>query len=138
MKNNTLKKYYKAVNAMVEELLKKEGYETCWQTYSCKYLTDCDISNGTEFIASDGSFDNKVINGNWIGGDIGGVLCINEQYFLIPDIIKEALEIEANLDDIFVYLDYELDCHEKKVDKQFNFKSYIKLGEENRNKLLLT
>ena len=137
MKNNTLKKYYKAVNAMVEELLKTGGYDgTTWRTYEGKYITICDTSEGTEFLAGDGSDDGGVMSGYWIGSDIGGLLCVNEEWYLSANIIKEALEIGASLDDVFEYLDYEFDCSEKKVDKKFNFKSYFKLGEEGRKEIL--
>ena len=135
--SETLKNYYTAVNSMVEELLKKEGYEAiCWQKHEGKFLKDCDISKGTEFIAGDGSDDGGVMSGYWIGSDIGGLLCVNEEWFLSANIIKEALEIGASLDDVFEYLDYEFDCHDKKVDKKFNFKSYFKLGEEGRKEIL--
>ena len=137
MTKEILKNYYTAVNAMVEELLKKEGYEyICWQKHEGKFLKDCDISEGTEFVAGEGSDDGEVMTGHWIGDDIGDRLCISEQYFLSADIIKEALQFGASLDDVFEYLDYEFDCHEKKIDKRFNFRSYFKLGEEGRKEIL--
>jgi hypothetical protein len=137
LEKELLKNYYKAVNSMVEELLKKKGYDgTTWRTYEGKYITICDTSEGTEFLAGDGSDDGGVMSGYWIGSDIGGLLCVNEEWYLSANIIKEALEIGASLDDVFEYLDYEFDCSEKKVDKKFNFKSYFKLGEEGRKEIL--
>ena len=137
MSKKVLKTYYKAVNSMVEDLLKKEGYEAiCWQKHEGKYLKDCDISEGTEFIAGDGSDDGEVMTGYWVGNDIGGLLCVNEEWFLSADIIKEALQFGASLDDVFDYLDYEFDCSQKGISKDFNFRSYFKLGEKGRKKIL--
>lgn len=129
MTKEVLKNYYKAINSMVEELLKKEGYDAiCWQKHEGEHLKDCDISEGTEFIASDGSDDGEVMIGFWVGSDIGGLLCVNEDQFLSADIIKEALQFGASLGDVFEYLNYETDCHEQQVTQQFNFRSYFKLG----------
>jgi hypothetical protein len=124
----TLKNYYSAVNGLVEELLKGSGYDdVLFMKYENKKPIDCNKEEATEFLASDGSDDGEQISGYWVGEDIGGILVINEEWFIKPDLLKEALELKfANLDDIFNWLDYEYDLHEKGEKLEINFKNWFK------------
>ena len=66
----------------------------------------------------------------WIGGDIGGVLNVGDQFWGL-DRIHEALELNATLDQVFDYDSYELDCALEGKQKQINFKNYVKYGFQN-------
>jgi hypothetical protein len=62
-----------------------------------------------------------------VGGDIGGILVVNEEWFIKPEILKQAVELKvANIDDIFDYYDYMHDAEERRK-KVLNFKNWYKL-----------
>jgi hypothetical protein len=124
----SLKNYYSAVNGLLEELLRRSGYDdVLFMKYENKKPIDCKKEEGTDFVAGDGSDDGEQISGYWVGGDIGGILVVHEEWFIKTDLLKEALELKvANLDDIFDWLDYELDLHEKGEELKINFKKWFK------------
>jgi len=104
-----LKAYNKAINDLLIELLERAGYQdVCFYKYENEKLKSCESNEGTEFQAGDGSDDGEIIAGYWIGGDIGGILVINEEWFIKPEILKQAVELKtANIEDVFDYYDYE-------------------------------
>lgn len=134
MTDKSLKNYYSATNGLVEELLKRSGWDNVlFMKYENKKPIDCNKEEATEFLAGDGSDDGEQISGYWVGEDIGGILVINEEWFIKPDLLKEVLELKfANLDDIFDWLDYELDLHEKGEELKINFKKWFKKNENTR------
>lgn len=128
MTDKSLKNYYSATNGLVEELLKRSGWDNVlFMKYENKKPIDCNKEEATEFLAGDGSDDGEQISGYWVGEDIGGILVINEECFIKPDLLKEVLELKfANLNDIFYWLDYEYDLHEKGEELKINFKNWFK------------
>ena len=93
--------------------------------YENKKPKECNKEEATEFLASDDGINQ--ISGYWVGEDIGEVLSINEEWFMKPDLLKEALELKvANLDDICDWIDYEFDLHEKGEELKINFKNWFK------------
>jgi hypothetical protein len=123
-----LKNYYSSVNGLLEELLKRSGWEdVLFMKYENKKLKDCTKEEATEFLAGDGADDGEQITGFWIGEEIGGLLVINEEYYLNPTLIKDAIELKfANLDDVFDWLDYKYDLYEKGEELKINFKNWYK------------
>ena len=128
MTDKSLKNYYSATNGLVEELLKRSDWDNVlFMKYENKKPIDCNKEEATEFLAGDGSDDGEQISGYWVGEDIGGILVINEEWFIKPDLLKEVLELKfANLNDIFDWLDYEYDLHEKGEELKINFKNWFK------------
>jgi len=110
-----LKAYNKATNDLLIELLERSGWEDItFYKYENGKPKGCKSDEGTEFQAGDGSDDGEIIAGHWIGGDIGGILVINEEWFIKPEILKQAVELKtANLEDVFDYYDYEFEETEK-------------------------
>jgi len=111
-----LKAYNKATNDLLIELLERSGWEDiCFYKYENGKLKSCESDEGTEFQAGDGSDDcERMITGHWVGEDIGGILVINEEWFIKPEILKQAVELKtANLEDVFDYYDYEYEETEK-------------------------
>ena len=110
-----LKAYNKATNDLLTELLERSGWEDiCFYKYENGKPKGCESDEGTEFQAGDGSDDGETMSGHWIGGDIGGILVINEEWFIKPEILKQAVELKtANLEDVFDYYDYEFEEREK-------------------------
>ena len=145
-----LKAYNKATNDLLIELLERSGYaDVCfykkmeisipynwsprdyqkplWHEYENGKLKGCETEDGTEFQAGDGSDDGERVTGYWVGGDIGGILVVNEEYFIKPEILKQAVELKtANIEDIFDYYDYE---YEETKEKRtvLTFKNWYKL-----------
>ena len=111
-----LKAYNKAINDLLIELLERAGYQAIMFTkFSNGYPTECESDEGTEFQAADDYDCERMITGYWVGEDIGGILVINEEWFIKPEILKQAVELKtANIEDIFDYYDYEYEETEKK------------------------
>ena len=129
-----LKAYNKAINDLLIELLERSGWE-CITFY--KYdehgkLKGCESDEGTEFQAGDGYDDGEIITGYWVGGDIGGILVVNEEWFIKPEILKQAVELKTtNIEDIFDYYDYEYE-ETKKQRPALNFENWYKLKNINK------
>ena len=124
-----LKAYNKATNDLLIELLERGGYpDVCFYKYENGKPKGCETEEGTEFQAGDGSDDGETITGYWVGGVIGGILVINEEWFIKPEILKQAVELKtANIEDIFDYYDYEFEETEKKR-PVLTFKNWYKLN----------
>jgi len=126
-----LKAYNKATNDLLTELLERSGWEDiCFYKYENGKPKGCESDEGTEFQAGDGSDDGETMSGHWIGGDIGGILVINEEWFIKPEILKQAVELKtANLEDVFDYYDYE---YEETVKQQpvLTFTNWYKLKDQ--------
>lgn len=124
-----LKAYNKATNDLLIELLERSGYpDVCFYKYENRKLKGCESDEGTEFQAGDGSDDGETITGYWVGDDIGGILVINEEWFIKPEILKQAVELKtANIKDIFDYYDYEYEETEKQR-PVLTFKNWYKLN----------
>lgn len=122
-----LKAYNKATNDLLIELLERSGYpDTCFYKYENGKPKGCESDEGTEFQAGDGSDDGETMSGYWVGDDIGGILVINEEWFIKPEILKQAVELKtANIEDIFDYYDYEYEETEKKR-SVLTFKNWFK------------
>jgi hypothetical protein len=123
-----LKAYNKAINELLVEILLRSGYEyVIFGVHDGKQLFDCEAAEGINFLAGDGYDDGEIITGYWVGGDIGGILVVNEEWFIKPEILKQAVELKvANIDDIFDYYDYMHDAEERRK-KVLNFKNWYKL-----------
>ena len=93
----------------------------------------CKSDEGTEFQSGDGSDDGETISVYWVGGDIGDILVINEEWFIKPEILKQAVELKtANIEDVFDYYNYYLSEEEaqKETENQrpvLTFKNWYKL-----------
>ena len=124
-----LKAHNKATNDLLIELLERSGYQdTCFYKYENGKPKGCESEDGTEFQAGDGSDDGETISGYWVGEDIGGILVINEEWFIKPEILKQAVELKtANIEDVFDYYDYEFEETEKKR-PVLTFKNWYKLN----------
>jgi uncharacterized tellurite resistance protein B-like protein len=124
-----LKAYNKAINDLLIELLERAVYpDVCFYKYENGKLKDCETEDGTEFQAGDGSDDGETITGYWVGEDIGGILVINEEWSIKPEILKQAVELKtANIEDVFDYYDYEYEETEKKR-SVLTFKNWYKLN----------
>ena len=123
-----LKAYNKAINDLLIELLERSGYpDVCFYKYDeYRKLKGCKSDQGTEFQAGDGSDDGETITGYWVGEDIGGILVINEEWFIKPEILKQAVELKtANIEDIFDYYDYEYEETEQQR-SVLTFKNWFK------------
>ena len=122
-----LKAYNKAINDLLIELLERSGYpDVCFYKYENEKLKGCESDEGTEFQAGDGSDDGGIFSGYWVGGDIGGILVIDEEWFIKPEILKQAVELKtANIKDVFDYYDYEFEESEKKR-TVLTFKNWFK------------
>lgn len=126
-----LKAYNKAINDLLIELLERSGYsDVCF--YNQNHLNengtpkDCKSDEGTEFQAGDGSGDGEIFTGYWVGEDIGGTLVINQEWFIKPDLLKKAVELEtANIKDVFDYYDYEFEKTEEE-ETVLTFKDWYK------------
>jgi hypothetical protein len=128
MTDKSLKNYYSATNGLVEELLKRSGWDNVlFMKYENKKPIDCNKEEATEFLAGDGSDDGEQISGYWVGGDIGDILVINEEWFIKPEILKQAVELKtANIEDVFDYYDYEYEETENQR-PVLTFKNWYKL-----------
>ena len=125
-----LKAYNKATNDLLIELLERSGWEyiTFYKYDEYRKPKGCESDEGTEFQAGDGSDDGETISGYWVGEDIGGILVINEDWFIKPEILKQAVELKtANIEDVFDYYDYEYEETEKKR-TVLTFKNWYKLN----------
>ena len=127
-----LKAYNKATNDLLIELLERSGWEdiTFYKYDEYRKPKDCQSEEGTEFQAGDGSDDGEIITGHWVGEDIGGILVINEEWFIKPEILKQAVELgTANIEDVFDYYDYE---YEETVKQQpvLTFTNWYKLKDQ--------
>ena len=124
-----LKAYNKATNDLLIELLERSGYsDTCFYKYENRKPKGCKSDEGTEFQSGDGSDDGETITGYWVGGVIGGILVINEEWFIKPEILKQAVELKtANIEDIFDYYDYEFEETEEGK-PALTFKNWYKLN----------
>jgi len=124
-----LKAYNKAINEMLVELLERSGYQAIMFTkFINRYPTECETEDGTEFQAADDYDCERMITGYWVGEDIGGILVINEEWFIKPEILKQAVELKtANIHDVFDYYDYEYEETEKKR-PVLTFKNWYKLN----------
>ena len=127
-----LKAYNKAINDLLIELLERSGWiDICF--YKCFYKYEngkpkgCESDEATEFQAGDGSDDGETISGYLVGGDIGGILVINEEWFIKPEILKQAVELKTtNIEDVFDYYDYEYEETENQR-PVLTFKNWYKL-----------
>jgi hypothetical protein len=126
-----LKAYNKATNEMLVELLERSGYQAIMFTkFSNRYPTECESDEGTEFQAADDYDCERMITGHWVGEDIGGILVINEEWFIKPEVLKQAVELKTtNLEDVFDYYDYE---YEETVKQQpvLTFTNWYKLKDQ--------
>jgi len=126
-----LKAYNKATNDLLIELLERSGWEDItFYKYENGKPKGCESDEGTEFQAGDGSDDGETISGYWVGEDIGGILVINEEWFIKPEILKQAVELgTANIEDVFDYYDYE---YEETVKQQpvLTFTNWYKLKDQ--------
>ena len=124
-----LKAHNKATNDLLIELLERSGYQdTCFYKYENGKPKGCESDEGAEFQAGDGSDDGETISGYWVGGDIGDILVINEEWFIKPEVLKQAVELKTtNLEDVFDYYDYE---YEETVKQQpvLTFTNWYKLN----------
>lgn len=128
---NLLKAYNKATNDLLIELLERSGYPDIlfFKSENGK-PKDCGSDEGTEFQAGDGSDDGETIYGHWVGGDIGGILVVNEEWFIKPEILKQAVELKtANIEDVFDYYNYEFEETEKGK-PSLTFKNWYKLKKQ--------
>lgn len=125
-----LKAYHKATNELLEELLQREGYEyVSYYKYVNGKPIDCESDEGVEFVASNGYKESEVMEGYWVGKDIGGVLVISEDSFIDTKLLKEAVELgTATIEDILGWHDYEYDLHERGEELKINFKNWYKLN----------
>jgi hypothetical protein len=125
-----LKAHNKATNDLLIELLERSGYQdTCFYKYENgkPFPKGCESDEGTEFQSGDGSDDGETISGYWVGGDIGYILVINEEWFIKPEILKQAVELKtANIEDVFDYYDYEYEETENQR-PVLTFKNWYKL-----------
>ena len=126
-----LKAHNKATNDLLIELLERSGYsDTCFYKYENRKPKGCKSDEGTEFQSGDGSDDGETISGYWVGGDIGDILVINEEWFIKPEVLKQAVELKTtNLEDVFDYYDYE---YEETVKQQpvLTFTNWYKLKDQ--------
>ena len=127
---NKLEDYNLAVNEITVEFIKYYFAMEC-VLFQKKFT----FSNlGDEFCAGDGSDDGETCHGHWVNGKIGGVLVVNEEYFLDFDRIKEAVELieELNfphLDKFFDYYDLELELYDQNQKPDINFRNFMKYGQ---------
>lgn len=129
-----LKAYNKAINDLLIELLERSGWEciTFYKYDEHRKLRGCESDEGTEFQAGDGFDDGITITGYWVGGDIGRILVVNEEWFIKPEILKQAVELKTtNIKDIFDYYDYEYK-ETKKQRPALNFENWYKLKNINK------
>jgi hypothetical protein len=129
-----LKAHNKATNDLLIELLERSGYQDiCFYKYDeYEKLKGCESDEATEFQAGDGSDDGETISGYWVGGDIGGILVVNEEWFIKSEILKQAVELKTtNIEDIFDYYDYEYE-ETKKQRPALNFENWYKLKNINK------
>lgn len=61
---------------------------------------------------------------DWVGNDIGGVICINDYWFNLKD-IETAIKYKTTKKELFDYYDYSLDNHCKNKD-YISFAYYLK------------
>ena len=110
-----LKAYNKAINDLLIELLERSGYsDICFYKYENGKLKSCKSDEGTEFQAGDGYDDGETITGYWGARNIGGLFVVNEEWFIKPEILKQAVELKtANIEDVLDYYDYEFEETEK-------------------------
>ena len=123
-----LKAYNKAINDLLIELLERSGWDITFYKYDeYRKPKDCESDEGTEFQAADDYDCERMITGYWVGDDIGGILVINEEWFIKPEILKQAIELKtANIEDVFDHYDYEYEETEKKK-TVLTFKNWYKL-----------
>ncbi|MFA7287012.1 MAG: hypothetical protein WC052_05115 [Patescibacteria group bacterium] len=63
----------------------------------------------------------------WAGNDIGGVLCVNDYFFDMNDIV-DFTRFNYNQEQMFAYYNYRIDCNEIEGSKPpLNIKTWIKL-----------
>jgi len=65
-------------------------------------------------------------NRYWVGGDIGGVFCINDYFFDIHRIV-EAFRYKAPVKKFFEYYELEVDYAIKDKPLVVNLRNYLKL-----------
>jgi hypothetical protein len=143
-----LKAYNKAINDLLIELLERSGWEciTFYKYDEHRKLRGCESDEGTEFQAGDGFDDGITITGYWVGGDIGGILVVNEEWFIKSEILKKAVELKTTnipfyeidriqdlitFEDVFDYCDYEYK-ETKKQRPVLNFENWYKLKNINK------
>jgi len=132
MKINTkaedlLKAYNKSINELLVEILLRSDYkDIVFCFHGGKQFLDCEATEGTTFVASDGS-DEGLITGEWLHKNIGETLIINEEYWVTTEDLKQAVELKtANIEDVFDYYDYEYKETEKHK-TVLTFKNWYKL-----------
>jgi ribonuclease HI len=64
---------------------------------------------------------------HWVGDIVGGILTINE-YFYEVDLVKESIELDAPWELLEGFYQYSMDCFDKGVQKEVNFKNYVRLN----------
>lgn len=64
-------------------------------------------------------------NDYWIGGDVGGVLAVNDYFFSLSDMV-DYLRYRYSKNKMFSHYDYTLKCYEKD-ERPINIKNWIKL-----------
>jgi hypothetical protein len=96
--NKELKAYYKAIEDLTKLFCKK-------------------------YFNEDYKYDKE----DWVGRDIGGLICINDYCFNMSN-IEEAIKYNATEEEVFGYYDYCLEKALSKKDKEppVNFRNYIK------------
>lgn len=61
---------------------------------------------------------------DWVGGDIGGVICINDYWFNVKN-IETAIKYKATKKELFGYYDYSLENDSENKDC-VSFERYLK------------
>jgi len=76
--------------------------------------------------------DRIIINDDdWIGGDIGGVLNVGDDFYNLNS-ITEAIELKMTSSQVFNYHDYDMDCNYKK-EVAMNQKNWLKWIDGNKD-----
>jgi hypothetical protein len=69
----------------------------------------------------------------WVCDEVGTIVFIND-YFFDLGFMVEALRLNADVDLLFQFYDYTLDCAMNKKKQKYNFKSFLSLNEKNKRK----
>lgn len=72
------------------------------------------------------TLDRESIDDFWVGDDIGGVICINDYFHNLKDMV-DALILDCPREKFFEWYDYSLENYEKKDAIHYNLKSFMAL-----------
>lgn len=70
-------------------------------------------------------YDVTVDNDDWVAGDVGGTICINDEFFLNMEEIRFMLKNNMSWEAFLDWWDYCLDCHYLGLDSM-NLRSWFK------------